>query len=129
MRLCLDTNAYTKLTVGRDTLRHILEQAEFVYLPAIVLGELHAGFAMGDRYVANMQTLSRFLASPGIIVADADSEVAERYGLIVASLQKNGTPLPTNDVWIAATAMRLGTKLVTYDQHFEKIPGLLIACP
>lgn len=129
MRLCLDTNAYVKLVSGRAELRMTLEHADTIFLPAVVLGELCAGFAMGSRTTENMQVLADFMAAPGVTVAGVDAEVAERYGMLVATLRNAGTPLPTNDIWIAATAMCLGTKLVTYDRHFQRIPGLLTTCP
>ena len=129
MKLCLDTNAYSMLAEGRASLRARLELAVDIILPATVLGELYAGFAMGHHRQTHTEQLMDFLALPGVVVAKTTAEVAERYGLLVAALKEAGSPLPTNDIWIAATAMSLGAKLVTYDRHFEKIAGLLIVSP
>lgn len=129
MKLCLDTNAYVRLAAGHRPLRAAIELALDVFVPTTVLGELHAGFAMGARREENMQELTRFLSLPGVRITETTAEVAERYGLLMTMLRQAGTPLPTNDIWIAATALELGARLVSYDGHFEKIPGLLVVAP
>jgi tRNA(fMet)-specific endonuclease VapC len=50
---------------------------------------------------------------------------ADRYSRIAAQLKQKGTPIPTNDIWIAAQTMEHGAELITSDQHFEKISGLV----
>jgi len=52
---------------------------------------------------------------------------AERYAVIYASLRSSGQPIPTNDLWIAASAMEHGTELVTLDRDFSHVPQILLA--
>lgn len=129
MRVCLDTNAYSRLMRGHAPLTALLESADEVLVPVTVLGELHAGFEMGARRDANRRQLDEFLSLPGVDLVAITAEIAERYGILVSQLMKQGTPIPTNDIWIAASALETGTRLVTYDPHFQAIQGLLILSP
>lgn len=99
----------------------LIDQAEWVGMPAITLGELRAGFLLGGRGERNEKELSMFLAHPVVEVLDVDAEVSRHYAEIVADLRRAGTPLPTNDIWIAATAARKGAAVLTGDDHFERI--------
>jgi tRNA(fMet)-specific endonuclease VapC len=129
MRVCLDTSAYSRLMGGHAPLTQLLESADDVLVPATVLGELHAGFEMGSRREANRRKLDEFLALPGVETIAVTADVAERYGLLVSQLTRQGTPIPTNDIWIAAAALETGARLVSYDSHFEHIPGLIVLTP
>lgn len=129
MKLCLDTNAYVALRTGQPALAELLEQADEVFVPAVVIGELFTGFFMGTRQKQNAKELNTFLNLPGVSVSAVDINVAERYGLLIKDLREQGTPLPTNDIWIAASAFETGARLVSYDKHFSKIPGLTVYSP
>jgi tRNA(fMet)-specific endonuclease VapC len=107
----------------------MLEQAGEILIPVTVLGELHAGFQLGARAKEGLGELNKFLAQPGVRVLDVTDAVAERYGVIIKLLKKQGTPIPTNDVWIAATIMETGARLAAYDARFSLIPGLLVETP
>ncbi len=129
MKVCIDTDAYSRLMLGHAPLKDLLESADEILVPATVLGELHAGFELGSRRQANREQLAAFLSQPGVDRADVDDGVAERYGSLVNQLSKAGTPIPTNDIWIAAAAMESGARLVSYDAHFASVPGLLVLAP
>ena len=129
MRVCLDTNAYCRLMGGHAPLTQLLESADELLVPATVLGELHAGFELGSRREANRRQLTEFLAAPGVEIAVVTAAIAERYGILVRQLTRQGTPIPTNDIWIAAVVLETGTRLVTYATHFEHIPGIIILNP
>ena len=129
MRLCLDTNAYSALMRNRSGIQHCLEEAELIHIPTIVLGELHAGFNLGSRYAENCSDLDAFLDLPGVEVVSPDRGVAERYGYLVRDLRQQGRPIPTNDLWIAATALERGTRLVSYDAHFQHVQGIIVLMP
>jgi tRNA(fMet)-specific endonuclease VapC len=129
MRVCLDTNAYSRLMGGHGPLTQLLESCEEVLLPATVLGELHAGFELGSRRETNRRQLGEFLALPGVETIPVTTDIAERYGILISQLTRQGTPIPTNDIWIAAAALETGTRLVTYDPHFRHIQGLIVICP
>ncbi len=120
-RICLDTSAYSHFKRGDAAAVDCIRAARVVSVPVIALGELRAGFRLGGRVEANEADLRRFLAHPAVRVLEVDDEAASICADLVADLRRAGTPLPTNDVWIAALAARDGATLVTYDVHFESI--------
>jgi len=102
----------------------LLASAEVVLLPVTVLGELEAGFELGRRGRENRTVLASFLEEPFVAVLPTTPEVARRYGQTFARLREAGTPIPTTDIWIAAAAIDAGGRLVTFDDHFARVPGL-----
>ena len=127
--VCIDTSAYSQLMRGREPLKVRLEEAYTVYVPATVLGELYAGFEMGSRLRNNAAELHEFLEQPDVSVIHTSENVAERYGKLVLQLRVQETPIPTNDIWIAAAALETGSCLLGYDTHFEHVPGLIVESP
>ncbi len=126
MKIVLDTNAYTALMKGEDRITSILEFSEEVFLPSVVLGELYGGFYLGKYRDKNIRTLELFLSKPGIYSLDSTKAIAERYGMLIKILKEQGTPIPTNDIWISASVLETGSKLATRDRHFECVPGIYI---
>ena len=122
--LCLDTSAYCALKRGDDEVYIYLERADRILVPTIVLGELRAGFAGGGRRTQNLLELSEFLSLPGCEIAMIDEAVSRRYADIVTALRSNGTPIPTNDIWIAAVALNTASTVLTRDRHFSRVPIL-----
>lgn len=118
---CLDTSAYSNFRRGNEEVAALLDQAEMVGVPTVALGELRTGFLLGDRQRRNETDLNDFLDNPVVQVLPVDSETSRHYAEIVAELRQGGTPVPTNDIWIAATAARNGTTVLTCDDHFERI--------
>ncbi len=129
MRLVLDTNGYTKLFRKPGELTNLVETADLVFLPAVAVGELYAGFQLGSKFDKNVAEFNEFLKLTGVRIVDVDRDTAERYGILVRSLKTNGTPIPTNDIWIAAATLELGARLVSYDEHFQYVPGLIVLAP
>ena len=125
MRVLLDTNAYTALMRGAPGVADRVRRSERVLLSVVVLGELHYGFQRGSRLRENLAQLEQFLDSPFIEVLPVGRDTAERFGRIAAGLRSRGTPIPTNDIWIAAQAMETGAHLVSFDRHFGSVEGLL----
>ena len=123
-KIILDTNAYTRLLTGEEDVLDVIGTAETVYMSIFVLSELYAGFAGGIKERGNRDTLNRFLLKPSVKILNATSETAEVFGVLKQDLKKAGTPLPINDVWIAAHALETGSTLITYDGHFKKIAGM-----
>jgi len=118
---CLDTSAYSNFRRGNEELVALLDRAELVGVPTVALGELRTGFLLGGRRRRNESELDAFLDNPVVQVLPVDSETSRQYAEIVAELRKAGTPVPTNDIWIAATAARNGTTVLTCDDHFGRI--------
>lgn len=129
MIVCLDTNAYSALARHRRELVDFCNNADRVIVPSVVCGELFAGFGLGARCQQNRKEFDAFLELPGVEIAVVTVDVADRYGDLFVRLRKAGTPIPTNDLWVAATAMEFGARLVTYDRHFGVVPGLLVVSP
>ena len=123
-RLALDTSAYSRFRAGDRRVHDLIASAEIVLMPVIVLGELHGAFELGSRARENRAMLAEFLAEPFVAVAPASATVARHYGRVYVSLRRAGTPIPANDMWIAATALDQGACLLTFDHHFTVVSGL-----
>ncbi len=123
-RIVLDTSAYAHFRARHPDVLRLIAEADVVGLPVTVLGELEAGFRLGRRFEENHSTLAQFLSEPWVSVLPVTRDVAVQYGRIFAHLRRAGTPIPTNDIWIAAAAIDTGSELVTFDTDFERIQGL-----
>ncbi|MFZ4614836.1 MAG: PIN domain-containing protein [Rectinemataceae bacterium] len=126
MTLVLDTNAYSAFRRDDQAAIDLLEEADELIVPTIVVGELLAGFLGGNRWEANWAGLLEFLGQPGVRLHQLGLKEAEKYGMLVRNLRATGSPLPTNDLWIAATALALGAAVATRDAHFGTISGLFV---
>jgi tRNA(fMet)-specific endonuclease VapC len=109
--------------LDRELLEEI-EAAEELLFSVVVLGELRAGFARGTRQESNLRLLNQFLQMPGLSVVDCGMDTASHYASIWSRLREAGTPIPTNDVWIAAPAIEYGAVLATFDRHFLNVADL-----
>ncbi len=122
MKLVLDTNAYSDYAEGvPETVDIMATQGEQIYLPSIVLGELHFGFLKGKRQAFNEKKLRQFIDILNVEVINVNTDVARKYAAIYLSLQKKRTKIPINDVWIAASSMEVGGTLLTRDKHFDVV--------
>lgn len=122
----LDTNAYSDWR--RSGRWHAnIAIADRVVLPSIVLGELFHGFGKGGRAAENVAKLDDFLSQPQVEMATLTRRTAELYGRFLEHLQTQGTPIPTNDIWISAIACELNGELATRDAHFEHLPQVRLA--
>ncbi len=101
----------------------LTEVAE-IYLPLIVLGELRAGFAHGTRRIENERVLSDFLGQESIFLLRPDEQTTYFYAELYAYLRAKGTPVPTNDLWIAALAVQHNLTLFDRDSDFDRLPQL-----
>ncbi len=126
-RVMLGTSGYSAHMMGHPDVKRALQQADAIYVNPVILGELLAGFMKGRWKKKNEEELRVFLDSPRVTVVDLDGTTAERYAVILNFLWKSGTPIPTNDIWIAASAMQHGLEIITADAHFGKIPQVVTA--
>lgn len=124
MRLALDTNRYSDLCRGDSAVVETVERADEVWLPFVVLGELRAGFAVGTQGPQNDAVLRRFLMKSGVGVLYADVQTTHHYANIYRQLRKQGTPIPTNDMWIAALVLQHSLVLCARDVHFDALPQI-----
>jgi tRNA(fMet)-specific endonuclease VapC len=125
VRILLDTNSLTDVFRGDATLIRTVELANEVWLPLIAVAEIKAGFLVGRRSAANEALLLAFLQLPHVDVVYADHETTEIYARLFLQLRRAGTPIPTNDLWIASLAVQHQLCLVTRDRHFDKLPQIL----
>lgn len=126
MRLLLDTSAYSAFMRGHPEVKLALQRADSIFLNPVVLGELHSGFLCGTRLRRNQEELGRLLASPRVGILEITKETAIRYAFILTTLRRAGTPVPTNDLWIAATAMEHGLSVLTLAAHYLRIPQVMV---
>jgi len=127
VRVALDTNRLVDLFQGDASLAEILAGCEEVWVPLVVLGEIKAGFYGGTRAHRNEFVLRGFLSKSTVAVLLPGRETAEHYGRLFAQLKRAGTPIPDNDLWIAAQVLEHDLLLITRDRHFDKIPQLLLS--
>ncbi|MGH7232785.1 MAG: type II toxin-antitoxin system VapC family toxin [Nitrospiraceae bacterium] len=125
-RLLLDTSAYSAFMRGHPDIKYALQEADAIYVNPVILGELRAGFLHGRRQEKNEKTLKQFLTSPRVHVISVDEETSQRYAIILNGLWHIGKPIPTNDLWIAASAMQHGLAILTTDAHFRHVVQVLV---
>jgi tRNA(fMet)-specific endonuclease VapC len=125
VRLALDTNRYVDLCKSVSETVALVEEAEAVMLPFVVIGELRAGFALGRRQTDNERTLRRFLLKDGVRVLFADDQTTHHYASVFRQLRKQGTPIPTNDMWLAALVLQHNLALHARDKHFDHLPQIV----
>ena len=124
MRLALDSNRYTDLCRGIVSVVETIEFADEVWLPFVVLGQLRSGFAVGAQGPNNESVLQRFLLKSHIEVLYADDQTTHHYAAIYRQLQNQETPIPTNDIWIAALVLQHSLVLFARDPHFDVLPQI-----
>ena len=122
--ILVDTNAYTAFISGEPTIVEVMAHAPQLFVSSTVLGELLAGFAAGTREAKNRAELAQFLNSPRVGVYPVTADTADSYALVYAGLRRKGQPIPSNDLWIAASALEHGAALLSLDAHFTNIDGL-----
>lgn len=121
----LDTNAYVSFKRGEASVLEIVQHAETLAISPIVLGELLSGFECGNRTKKNRDELQQFLQSSRIRIFSITLDTSNFYSQIYYSLKNKGTPIPTNDLWIAAQTLENGCVLCSHDKHFKAIEGLI----
>ena len=124
-KIIMDKSAYSSHLRGNPGIKLSIQQADEIFLNPVILGELLAGFIMGKNEKKNRLILEEFLSSPRVKMVDIDEETSERYAVIMNHLRKEGTPIPTNDLWISASAMQHGFKVLTTDSHYLKVPQII----
>jgi tRNA(fMet)-specific endonuclease VapC len=124
-KVLIDTNVYSSAMKGDADIVGTLRRIDRIGFSTISVGELLSGFKGGNREIKNRKELVIFLDSPRVAVHAIDVETADFYATILDNLRAAGTPIPTNDIWIAAVSFQHGYQLLTKDQHFQLVPGLV----
>jgi len=125
MKRLLDTNAYAALKRGHEGVTRMVRESTELIFSTVVVGELLFGFRNGTRFDRNSKELDELLADARVSLVPVTRTTADRFGRIASSLRRAGTPIPTNDIWIAAHTFESGAELITFDGHFEVVAGLV----
>jgi tRNA(fMet)-specific endonuclease VapC len=125
MKILLDTSGYIGFKRGTEEVVDSITSAETVLFSPVVLGELMFGFRNGNRFKENMDELDKFLEHKVVEIIHIGKTTSDRYSRIALHLKRQGTPIPSNDIWIAAQAIEHAAELITLDRHFENIVGLI----
>ncbi len=125
MMVALDTNRYRDFCEGVEEAVHVLRSAERIWMPFPVIAELRAGFACGRLSQQNERVLNQFLNRPRVAILFPDEQTLFHYARLFAQLRSQGTPIPINDLWIAALIQQHNVPLYTRDRHFDTLPQLL----
>jgi tRNA(fMet)-specific endonuclease VapC len=121
----VDTSAYVAFKREHHDTVDMIVKADRILFSPVVLGELFFGFRSGTRFKENMSDLNRLLQHEAVRLISIGDITSDRYGRIALQLKQQGTPIPSNDIWIAAQTMEHGAELITFDKHFEKVAGLV----
>ena len=121
-RFVLDTNIITAWIKGEKIIAEKVEKANAVYIPIIVLGELYYGASYSTHVQKNIGVIKKLTNRYKLLLLDEATSI--EYGKIKSTLRKKGLPIPENDIWIAAIALRNKLPLVTRDGHFNDVSGL-----
>jgi len=124
VRLLLDTNRYRDFCVGAPEAVERLRAAELVCIAFVTLAELRSGFLAGTAGRPNERNLALFLNRPRVRILWPDEQTTHHYARLFLQLRKQGTPIPTNDIWIAALAIQHDMVLFSRDTHFERLQQL-----
>ena len=125
-KVLIDTNIYSLAMKGDSDVVQMLRRIDIIGFSTVSVGELYSGFKGGIREKENRVELYKFLDSPRVVIHSIDVNTADFYASILNNLKVAGTPVPTNDIWIAAIAFQQGYKVFTKDKHFNLISGLVL---
>lgn len=123
-QVVVDTNILSKLFSGDSTIRKTLDRYDEILVPFIVIGELYSGFRVGTKFADNHAVLQDFIQNPNVHILQSNDETPGIYGELFAFLRKQSTPIPINDVWIAAITVQSGLPLFTLDSDFNNLPQI-----
>jgi tRNA(fMet)-specific endonuclease VapC len=124
-RFLLDTNIVIALFAQDSSVLQHVGEADEVFVPAIVLGELYYGAQKSARIEENLGKIDEFASEAAIL--GCDEHTAKHYGIVKNRLRAKGRPIPENDIWIAAVALQHTLELVSRDPHFKQIESLGLA--
>lgn len=124
MIILIDANRYSDAECGAPGVADVLRSSEKIIVPFVVLAELRYGFLKGTKLAENERELQRFLSTPRVEVFYPDNRTTHEYARLVLQLRQQGTPIPINDVWIAALAIQHNFTLYARDGHFDHLPQL-----
>lgn len=127
LRIAIDTNRLVDFFRDEPEAVTAVQEAREIFVPFVSAAELRAGFLGGKKGTVNERIFTKFLNSARVQILLANEETTHHYARLFQQLRKQGTPIPTNDLWIAALALQNDLPLLSRDRHFDSIPQLLRA--
>jgi len=124
VRILIDSNRFIDFCAGEPEVVDAFEQASLLVVPFIVLAEIRVGGQSMKRGDTQVRILGELLQQPGVRVAHSSDTTTHHYATLYARLKKAGTPIPTNDIWIAALAVEHSLMLYSRDAHFDRFPDI-----
>ena len=122
MRIALDTNRYTDFVRNDAAAVNIFSRRPGLYPIRRLLGRIAGQIRRGFALVANEAILTKVLDSPRVEVLYPDQETTHHYAALYQQLRRQGTPIPSNDLWISALVVQHGLVLYARDRHFDHLP-------
>lgn len=122
MRILIDSNRFIDFCAGDEAAIGTFERAALLVVPFVVLAEIRVGAQLARRGENQVRILNELLNQPGVRTVHSTDGTAHHYAAIFAQLRRKGTPIPTNDIWIAALAIEHNLVLYSRDPHFDQIP-------
>ena len=120
--MIVDTNALSAIADEQPGIRDVLQRAILVAIPVIVLGEYRFGILQSTRRSHYHKWLRENL--PGFRILNITEETAKHYAGLRLELKHGGTPIPSNDLWIAALCREHSLPLLSGDRHFDIVNRL-----
>ncbi len=120
--MILDTNALSAVAEGEPAALAEFSRARELGLPVIVLGEFRFGIAQSRRRRQYESWLRELIALAGVLAITEETTLY--YAEIRAELKRSGTPIPSNDIWIAALGRQHASPILSRDRHFDSVRGL-----
>jgi tRNA(fMet)-specific endonuclease VapC len=124
VRILIDSNRFIDFCAGEGEVVDVFEQAALLVVPFVVLAEIRVGAHSIKRGATQVGILGELLQQPGVRVAHSSDTTTHHYAALYARLKKAGTPIPTNDLWIAALAVEHSLMLYSRDGHFDHFPDI-----
>ena len=124
VEIIIDTNRYRDFCDAEPHAVEVFRRVHAIHIPIMVVAELRVGFVMGSRSASNESVLARFLSRARVRVLRPDMATTHHYAGLFRQLRVAGTPIPINDLWIAALAAQHELSLFTRDSHFDYLPQL-----
>jgi len=124
VNILIDTNRYRDFCDGEPSALDAIQRARTIAIPFVVLAELRAGFLCGTLASRNEQTLTRFLNAKRVRILFANEDTTHHFARVFAQLRLQGSPIPINDIWIAALAIQHDLLLLSRDVHFDVLPQI-----
>ena len=120
--MILDTNALSDFFAGNAPLGIIVAAEPRLYLPVIVLGEYRFGLLGSTKAKEITPRLDALEQAASVLPIDPGT--TRHYAAVRQQLKSCGTPIPENDVWIAALCRQHNLRLLSRDGHFDHVHGL-----